>query len=53
METNPIGCFGKSVNTPFDEFEEDDGISHQVEGGLALVLNYKMNEDKWLGTQIA
>ena len=39
------GRFGKSVNTPFDEFEEDDGISHQVEGGLALVLNYKMNED--------
>ena len=39
------GRFGKSVNTPFDEFEEDDGISHQVEGGLALVLNYKMIED--------
>ena len=39
------GRFGKSVDTPFDEFEEDDGISHQVEGGLALVLNYKMNED--------
>ena len=39
------GRFGKSVDTPFDEFEEDDGISHQVEGGLALVLNYKMDED--------
>ena len=39
------GRFGKSLNSPFYEFEEDDGISHQVEGGLALVLNYKMNED--------
>ena len=29
----------------YDEFEEDDGISHQVEGGLALVLNYEMQED--------
>ena len=44
MFFNLLNAF-KSVNTPFDEFEEDDGISHQVEGGLALVLNYKMNED--------
>ena len=28
-----------------DEFEEDDGISHQVEGGLTLVIDYEMQED--------
>ena len=39
------GRFGKGVNTPYDEFEVDDGISHQVEGGLSLVLNYEMQED--------
>ena len=39
------GRFGKSVTTPYDEFEEDDGISHQVEGGLKLVIGYKMQED--------
>lgn len=39
------GRFGKDTNTPHDEFMNDDGISHQVEGGLALVLNYEMNED--------
>ena len=39
------GRFGKSVTTPYDEFEEDDGISHQVEGGLKLVIGYEMQED--------
>ena len=39
------GRFGKGVDTPHDEFEVDDGISHQVEGGLSLVLGYKMQED--------
>jgi|TARA_B100002019_G_scaffold232455_1_gene206309 hypothetical protein len=39
------GRFGKGIDTPYDEFEEDDGISHIKEGGLTLVLNYKMNED--------
>jgi hypothetical protein len=39
------GRFGKGVNTPYDEFEVDDGISHQVEGGLSLALNYEMQED--------
>ena len=39
------GRFGKGVNTPYDEFEDDDGISHQVEGGLSLVLNYATQED--------
>ena len=32
------GRFGKGVDTPHNEFEEDDGISHQVEGGLTLAL---------------
>ena len=39
------GRFGKGVDTPHDEFEADDGISHQVEGGLNLVLGYEMQED--------
>ena len=39
------GRFGKGLDTPYDEFEADDGISHQVEGGLKLVLNYEMQED--------
>jgi hypothetical protein len=39
------GRFGKGVNTPHNEFEVDDGISHQVEGGLSLALNYEMQED--------
>jgi len=39
------GRFGKGLNTPHDQFEEDDGISHQVEGGLKLVIGYEMQED--------
>jgi hypothetical protein len=39
------GRFGKGLETPYDEFEEDDGISHQKEGGLKLVIGYEMNED--------
>ena len=39
------GRFGKGLNTPYDEFEVDDGISHQVEGGLTLVIGYEMQED--------
>ena len=39
------GRFGKGVDTPHNEFEEDDGISHQVEGGLTLVIDYEMQED--------
>jgi len=38
------GRFGKSTDTPFDEFEEDDGISHVKEGGLTLVIGYEMAE---------
>ena len=39
------GRFGKGLTTPHDEFEVDDGISHQVEGGLKLVIGYEMRED--------
>ena len=39
------GRFGKGLDTPYDEVEVDDGISHQVEGGLKLVLGYEMQED--------
>jgi len=39
------GRFGKGLDTPYDEFAEDDGISHQIEGGLSLVLGYEMQED--------
>ena len=39
------GRFGKGLTTPNDEFEVDDGISHQVEGGLTLVIGYEMQED--------
>ena len=39
------GRFGKGLTTPYEEFEEDDGISHQIEGGLKLVIGYEMQED--------
>ena len=39
------GRFGKGLDTPYDEFEADDAITHQVEGGLSLVLGYEMQED--------
>ena len=39
------GRFGKGLTTPYNEFEVDDGISHQVEGGLTLVVGYEMQED--------
>ena len=39
------GRFGKEVDTPHDEFVNDDGISHMVEGGLTLVIGYEMQED--------
>ena len=37
------GRFGKDENTPSDEFINDDGISHIVEGGLALKIQYEMS----------
>tara|TARA_X000001382_G_scaffold14669_2_gene9469 strand:- start:63 stop:491 length:429 start_codon:yes stop_codon:yes gene_type:complete len=36
------GRFGKDLDTPNDEFLNDDGISHMVEGGLALKIQYEM-----------
>ena len=39
------GRFGKGLETPYDQFEEDDGISHMKEGGLKLTIGYEMNED--------
>ena len=36
------GRFGKDIDTPADEFLDDDGISHMVEGGLHLKLRYEM-----------
>ena len=36
------GRFGKDENTPYDEFVNDDGISHMVEGGLSLKIEYEM-----------
>ena len=39
------GRFGKGLTTSHDEFEVDDGISHQVEGGLKLVIGYEQQED--------
>ena len=38
------GRFGKDVNTPHNEFLEDDGISNQIEGGLSLNISYEMTE---------
>ena len=36
------GRFGKDTDTPHDEVINDDGISHIVEGGLALKIQYEM-----------
>ena len=38
------GRFGKDVDTPHNEFLEDDGISGQREGGLSLNISYEMTE---------
>jgi len=35
---------GKDVDTPHDEFLQDDGISNNIEGGLSLNVNYEMTE---------
>ena len=39
------GRFGKDVNTPYNEFLEDDGISDSIEGGLSLNISYEMTEN--------
>lgn len=38
------GRFGKDLDTPHNEFMDDDGISHQREGGLSLNLTYEMTD---------
>ena len=38
------GRLGKDIDTPHNEFLEDDGISNQVEGGLSLNISYEMTE---------
>jgi len=38
------GRFGKDVDTPHDEFLNDDGISHIVEGGLSLHISYEKTD---------
>jgi len=38
------GRFGKDVDTPHDEFLDDDGISHIIEGGLSLQISYEKTD---------
>lgn len=38
------GRFGKGLQTPYGEFESDDGISHRKEGGLKLEVKYAKQE---------
>ena len=37
------GRFGKDIDTPHDEFVNDDGISHRVEGGRSINFVYEKN----------
>ena len=39
------GRFGKGLDTPHDEFAQDDGLSNQIEGGLKLQLTYEKVEN--------
>ena len=39
------GRFGKDVDTPHEEFMQDDGISNQREGGLSLNISYEKDEN--------
>ena len=36
------GRFGKDIDTPHNEFLNDDGIEHMVEGGLQIKIQYEM-----------
>ena len=38
------GRFGKDVNTPHDEFLNDDGLSNTIEGGLSLNIAYETTD---------
>ena len=37
------GRFGKDIDTPHDQFLDDDGVSNVVEGGLSLKIRYEMS----------
>ena len=38
------GRFGKDIDTPHDEFINDDGISNTIEGGLSLNITYETTD---------
>ena len=38
------GRFGKDTDTPHDEFLNDDGLSHMIEGGLSLQISYEKTD---------
>ena len=38
------GRFGKDVDTPHDEFLNDDGLSHMIEGGLSIHISYEKTD---------
>ena len=39
------GRFGKDIDTPHNEFVNDDGISHRVEGGRSINFVYEKKEN--------
>ena len=39
------GRFGKDIDTPYNEFINDDGISHKVEGGRKITFKYNKEEN--------
>jgi phage antirepressor YoqD-like protein len=39
------GRFGKDLDTPHNEFLNDDGISHKVEGGRKITFKYNKEEN--------
>ena len=39
------GRFGKDIDTPHDEFLNDDGISHKVEGGRSINFSYAKQDN--------
>ena len=38
------GRFGKDIDTPHNEFIDDDGLSNKIEGGLSLNITYETTE---------
>ena len=38
------GRFGKDTDTPYNEFLNDDGLSHIIEGGLSLHISYEKTD---------